>query len=779
MSAAPAEPLHDAHVPAWEAHRASLLRGPCTREDAELFMRTDLAKSGLVPADVNAALEPVPAGADAFSGGPRFVGYRLPYWTGPAGATHPAMYRVRLIPTLDAKPPKYTQPSIEELTAPPGESKEKVAAQIAATLPYFNPHCLGGYTRDELLDPARGPVTYRWVEGEKKTASAGLHLGLLAIGIGGCWQAILRAERIGEPGANWFVLHPALVPLLHPGDTVELLIDADVRSNEQVAVAVGTTRRVLLGHGVQVTLVLLPESIPGLSGKVGIDDWIRSRPAATVQEDFAALPRMDLEAAVADGALPEHRPTLYHALGLALNKYGVPIAHESNVQRVLCRHERYTRNYWFDVVRSVVMRGKSPVTDETATAEAAWLQAHLGWHMVRRTHVLDGLVALCDVPAFQRNPLLDAIAAIPWDRVERLETMFIRACGTPDTPFARAVGRNWLVSAVARLAHPGCKVDTMLVLEGPQGLGKSQWLEIMGGDGYVASNENLDGKDFLLSAHRGWIVDLLELAGLKRGDQEYFKGLLSAGTDVIRAPYGRLHKEQLRHFVFVGTSNTGNYLLDDTGGRRYWPIACLGVVAIRDEDGTVRKELDLEWARANRDQLLAEALWRYREWERTRDAAYGWWRVPVAAATREQEARRAEHPWEAPIAGMLAEPTVGRPVGVEGRFVATGEILHRLGVPPERQTRAHTMIVAAIVPRLGWIKHRYRGTPLYFDITEGGPVALGDVRGYLQPGWEPAATPKAVRHAEAVAEAARATAVAAEAIAKATREAMPRPEEGK
>ena len=168
----------------------------------------------------------------------------------------------------------------------------------------------------------------------------------------------------------------------------------------------------------------------------------------------------------------------------------------------------------------------------------------------------------------------DYINGLEVDGTARLGTMFIDGWGAPDIPYVREIGKAWLVGVVARAFRPGCDMQTMLILEGEQGIGKSRSLKALGGPWYVESLEKMDNKDFLLSAHRSLIFDLAELGAYKYADFAFVKGLLSTAVDHIRVPYGRKAEVKPRRFVCVGTTNEELYLRDLTGNRRFWPMPC-------------------------------------------------------------------------------------------------------------------------------------------------------------------------------------------------------------
>lgn len=212
-----------------------------------------------------------------------------------------------------------------------------------------------------------------------------------------------------------------------------------------------------------------------------------------------------------------------------------------------------------------------------------------------------------------------------WDGFERLDTMLIRYMGADDTPYVRAVTRKWMVAAVKRIMEPGCKFDSVLVLQGPQGIGKSNLGQVLSRGWFSDSVPTLGVDKRAYEALRGkWIIEIAEMASAKRSEQEAQKAFLTATVDSYRPPYAALIRDFPRQCVFYATTNEGEPLRDHTGGRRYWPVRCKGV----DQGYPIGFELPNEV-----DQLWAEALARYHAGETLyiRDA------VLEAEAKEEQE----------------------------------------------------------------------------------------------------------------------------------------------
>jgi len=207
------------------------------------------------------------------------------------------------------------------------------------------------------------------------------------------------------------------------------------------------------------------------------------------------------------------------------------------------------------------------------------------------------------------HPIREFLASLPeWDRVPRVDTILVDFLGASDNAYVRAVTRKTLCGAIARVMNPGCKFDTMLVLNGPQGKGKSTLISKLCGEWFNDSLLLNDTKDKTAAEKlQGyWILEIGELAGLKKTEIETLRGFLSRQNDIYRASFGRRATPHPRQCVFIGTTNAENgYLRDTAGNRRFWPVKTPGDAA------RASWEMTGEEIR----QIWAEALVRYKEGE--------------------------------------------------------------------------------------------------------------------------------------------------------------------
>lgn len=220
---------------------------------------------------------------------------------------------------------------------------------------------------------------------------------------------------------------------------------------------------------------------------------------------------------------------------------------------------------------------------------------------------IDGALSLHS-NRFAFNEIQDYLGSLKgkWDGVPRLDTLFIDYLGAKDTAYNRTVTRKAFVAAVARAMTPGCKYDNMVILTGPQGIGKSTLLDKMSRGWFNDSIRTFEGKEASELLQGVWLVEVAELDAFRRTDIARIKQFLSLRVDRYRAAYGRNVKELPRCCVFFGTCNETEYLQDTTGNRRFWPIDTGEQRCAKN----VWKDLDSEL-----DQLWAEAVVRWQAGE--------------------------------------------------------------------------------------------------------------------------------------------------------------------
>ena len=247
------------------------------------------------------------------------------------------------------------------------------------------------------------------------------------------------------------------------------------------------------------------------------------------------------------------------------------------------------------------------------TEELPWPQVKPGWSdtdvacaklYFERTYGIwsptkfkDALLAVTSAERLY-HPVKEYLAPLKWDGVPRLDTLLVDYLGAEDTPYVRAVTRKTLVAAVARIYRPGIKFDSILVLNGEQGMGKSTLFSILGKDWFSDSLSISDMKDKTApeKLQGYWILEISELNGIKKVDVEVVKSFITRTDDKYRHAYGTTVESHPRSCVIVGTTNSdGGFLRDITGNRRFWPVNVTGHGKYHPWELT---EVDQIWAEA-------------------------------------------------------------------------------------------------------------------------------------------------------------------------------------
>jgi len=228
------------------------------------------------------------------------------------------------------------------------------------------------------------------------------------------------------------------------------------------------------------------------------------------------------------------------------------------------------------------------------------------------------------------HPVREYLQSLTWDGTSRLRSWLTTYLGVEPSLYAAAVGTRWMISAVARILSPGVKADTCLILEGPQGIKKSTALRVLGEPWFTDQIPELGSKDAAIQIHGVWIVEIAELESMARTEVGRVKAFMSCQSDRFRPPYAARPIDSPRQCVFAGSVNHADYLRDDTGNRRFWPVECKAAV------------IDIDGLAATKDQLWAEAVYLHFEGK-------AWWLDTVELtkeAEAEQSARYEGDPWD-------------------------------------------------------------------------------------------------------------------------------------
>lgn len=378
---------------------------------------------------------------------------------------------------------------------------------------------------------------------------------------------------------------------------------------------------------------------------------------------------------------------------LDTGKNGKPVGSLLNAHTVLADDTRWEgRIRWSEFEEVVYLDGK-PIDDDAITGIALWLDRV---YMLRVAP--DNLVrALTRVAREHRfHPVRDWLDGITWDGTPRVERLFATYLRGADTPLNRLVAAAWMVGAVARIYEPGCKFDNLLILVGEQGEFKSQAVAALCPDpNWLSDTPFVVGDKDAYGLVQGiWIYELAELKALRGASNEGIKAFLSSRKDRFRRPYGRIPEVHLRTVAFVGTTNLEEFLSDETGSRRFWPVFV----------GTA----DLAAIRRDRDQLWAEAVHRYRAREK-------WWLDREGELLLKQVSMRHQ-------VSEAWQHTIRAWVDHHPRFTMDDVLGEALGIPKERWTHGIATRAGGVLARLGCTKERPGDDgkrPRFYERPEG------------------------------------------------------------
>lgn len=534
------------------------------------------------------------------------------------------------------------------------------------------------YGLDALAERPDAPVVI--CEGEKATDAAKNLLGGVYVAV--CWPNGAK----GVTQANWSAIYGRKVVIFPDNDAPGLAAARQIAS-------------LLLQHCSEIKIVD-PKGMPEKWDLANALDegWDRDRlvewakPRATVISAAAAVAKTEDGKATAVAAAQvsvtvntepvetgsANRWAMWEGLGITTTQQGSPHVNVDNALRILENHPPLQGVIWFDEFHQKYF------TQWNSDRPREWQDVdtlNLATYMQRTL----GLARISDEMAHKacvvyahrnvRNEPRDWMESLVWDGTDRINWFLTEAYGAAEeSEYIYSASRNFWIGMVARIFRPGCQLDNMVVLEGLQGLGKTQSLRLIGGPWYTEGHESVTNKDFFMVLHGKLIVEIGELNAFQRAEWNAVKQTISRTNDRYRAPYARAAQDHPRMSVFVGTTNESSYLRDDTGGRRFWPVKC--------------KRINLEWIRENREQLFAEAVAKFK-------AGASWYEMPKEETEREQESRRHGDEWESVIYKWLImkdEVSVSA-ITVDCLGIEIGKMDHRV------QLR-----IGAILRKLGWEK---------------------------------------------------------------------------
>lgn len=272
-----------------------------------------------------------------------------------------------------------------------------------------------------------------------------------------------------------------------------------------------------------------------------------------------------------------------------------------NICRVISRHKDFTDTIRYDKFKNKIELKENGIWREFGEADEIVIQTKISilfpcFGKVNKQMVFDAIVKVAKDNSI--DSAVDYLKSITWDKTPRLDNWLAHTYGSPSDDYHHKVASNWLKGLVKRIIVPGSKFDYVLVLEGEQGVKKSTSLAVLGGEWYVETSMSTDNKDFFMLFAGKAIIEFSEGETLSRTEVKRMKAIITTQHDRYRLPYGRTMQDFPRRCVFAMTTNEAEYLKDETGNRRWLPVA------------TVFPESNIEWLAENRDQLYAEAYHR-------------------------------------------------------------------------------------------------------------------------------------------------------------------------
>jgi predicted P-loop ATPase len=311
------------------------------------------------------------------------------------------------------------------------------------------------------------------------------------------------------------------------------------------------------------------------------------------------------------------------------------------------------------------------------------------------------------------SPVRDYLTSVADVEPINLENLALRYFGT-DNPLHATLLKRTLIAAVARVFEPGCKVDTLCILQGDQGFLKSTFWETLTSKAWFTDNLNdANEKDEKLKLRRYWMLEFSEFeTAYRRKEVEQLKAFLSSRIDSLRRPYGRAIEDFPRTSIFVGSTNGQEFLHDPTGERRYWVIP-------------VKQKIPIQMLGKERDRIWAAAVQLYRAGEQ-------WWLTPEedALLTQANQGWQSSDAWEADILSYLDTKSI----------CTISEILNKpLAIDLQHQGKAEQMRVGNILRRNGWKRaprqKRIDGKPQWYweKVVTGGDEVVTEVVTPLNP----------------------------------------------
>lgn len=385
-----------------------------------------------------------------------------------------------------------------------------------------------------------------------------------------------------------------------------------------------------------------------------------------------------------------------------------------NVFAILTNDPRWQGVFGFEQFSLRVMKLKPPPfeggevgewTDRDDARCVLWLGQH--WLFSPRSDVvMDAVFLIADRNRY--HEVRDYLAALQWDRTERLRTWLVTYLGVEDSDYVRLAGFKWLLGAVGRVMQPGCKMDNVLILEGVQDAGKSAaFRTLFSPQWFTDANIVIGDKDAFAVMAGKWVIELAELDALSKSDSSNAKRFFTTAVDTYRPPYAKRAIDVPRQSVFAGTVNFDTYLKDESGNRRYWPVKASPRIRL--------KELATD-----RDQIWAEAFTVYLEWHRANCEADGLLPTPWQVLPSEKHMFSAEQ--EARYEGDVYEVMIAKHIALLSKVSMQDILGDCLKLEISKWTPAEQRRVGKALKSIGWVRKRESSGSREWYYTAPDPV---------------------------------------------------------
>lgn len=622
------------------------------------FMMEDLARSGLDEQHMMATVDPMlKMYQDAQAG------YKIHYFN-LDGSHLEKYYRIRFKRPAFSIHQRYLGPKGSDLNA----------AGLYTFYPYIHP----------LVHSLPGDTIY-CCEGEKKSVAFMRALGLPTFGIGGC-------QMWGSGGK----LHPWIPELMSMGQRKNIVIipDGDIRKHD-ISRAYNSFFMAMRQAGFQVTLMDPPGKIDDL-----IVEW-----GGSVDERWAEVPVLDPKSLIR----PAHLFIDEYDLSYKIVKEA-RIVHQniSNIHNIMT-HSPGFGAVWTDMDAGKVMIGDE-ICEPDNTEVGITREFQHFFCLERVTHKMVQTVLGEMARKDKRSPFLDAIRDLRWDGTPRLSTWLQRLWGVGDSEHVRELGVKWLVSSCARQAQPGTYVAWMLIVIGPQAIGKTTMPKVLFGDLAKLVAGKMDDKDLKNLMHSGLCMNFDEMDTLGGREMSELKSMITNSVDSYRPPYASGTSDYPRRFILYGCGNDSQFLRHDpTGQRRY------GIV-------TAVSKMDFKTLEEEKDQMWAEAWRIYQGGE----CDYG----NLIHANEEAKKYETIDPRTDDISGWVQGMILNRSGNstfiIDGKCIFTLSEVYRMGLnkdPPTGANSVENREVKAILKGLFGepIQMRRRGIGGRYYVTECNP----------------------------------------------------------